>query len=72
MGFATAELVEKLNGKAIIAGDSKEKKASAFKTLFDLFYVRLCSFSMKYVEDKFAAQEIVENTMLILWEKLKN
>ena len=47
-------------------GDSK-----AFKELFDTFYERLYAFSFKYVQNAYAAEEIVENTMLMIWEKRK-
>lgn len=41
----------------------------AFKEIFDAFYDRLYAFSYKYVKDNYAAEEVVENTMLSIWEK---
>lgn len=40
-----------------------------FKDLFNALYPRLISYSFKYVKDKFAAEEIVEDCLVILWEK---
>ncbi len=40
-----------------------------FKDLFNTLYPRLISYSLKYVTDKFAAEEIVEESFVALWEK---
>lgn len=47
----------------------KKGDTNAFKIIFDTYYKRLYSFSLNYVEDKYAAEEIVENTLLKLWQK---
>jgi len=44
-------------------------KTHAFKIIFDTYYRRLYMFSLNYVEDKYAAEEIVENVLLKLWKK---
>ncbi|WP_405609111.1 RNA polymerase sigma factor [Polaribacter sp. Asnod1-A03] len=47
----------------------KNGDQAAFKVVFDTFYERLHAFSYKYVLDSYAAEEIVENIMLHIWEK---
>jgi len=39
-----------------------------YKELFYSLYPRLVSYSFNYVKDNFAAEEVVENVMLQLWE----
>ncbi len=41
----------------------------AFKMVFDTYYPRLYSFSLKYGVDQFGAEEITENTFIKLWQK---
>lgn len=52
-----------------ILADLKSGSSQAFKEIFNAFYTRLCAFSLKYVKDTYAAEEIVENTLFRLWEK---
>ncbi|MGY0408453.1 MAG: RNA polymerase sigma factor [Polaribacter sp.] len=59
------------NFKEIIL-NLKEGDSKAFEELFNTFYEQLYAFSFKYVQDTYAAEEIVENTMLMLWEKRKS
>ena len=40
-----------------------------FKHLFNTLYPRLISYSYKYVQDKFSAEEIVEDCFVTLWER---
>lgn len=47
----------------------KKGDTSAFKVIFDTYYKRLYSFSLNYVTEQYAAEEIVENVLLKLWEK---
>ncbi|WP_194768453.1 RNA polymerase sigma factor [Tamlana sp. I1] len=47
----------------------KKGDKKAFKLIFDTYFKRLYAFSLQYVEDKYAAEEIVENTLLKLWQK---
>ncbi|MBJ6368389.1 RNA polymerase sigma factor [Snuella sedimenti] len=50
----------------------KKGDPNAFKQLFDSFYEKLYAFSFNYVKDEYAAEEVVENTMLMVWEKRQN
>ncbi|SFS64954.1 RNA polymerase sigma-70 factor, ECF subfamily [Zhouia amylolytica] len=43
--------------------------AGSYKEIFYSFYPRLLSFCEKYVKDTYAAEEIVEECMLYLWER---
>ncbi|WNH09507.1 RNA polymerase sigma-70 factor [Thalassobellus suaedae] len=47
----------------------KKGDKNAFKVIFNTYYKRLYLFSLNYVEDKYAAEEIVENVLLKLWQK---
>lgn len=40
-----------------------------FKNLFNTLYPRLIAYSVNYVKDKIAAEEIVEDCFMKLWEK---
>ena len=40
-----------------------------FKDLFIALYPRLISYSFKYVQEKFSAEEIVEDCFVTLWER---
>ena len=55
-----------------VLNDLKEGSQVAFKKVFDFFYDRLYAFSLKYVKNNYAAEEITANTMLYLWEKREN
>ncbi|WP_027138014.1 RNA polymerase sigma factor [Gaetbulibacter saemankumensis] len=47
----------------------KEGDSQAYKVLFDTFYESLYAFAFHYVKDHYAAEEIVVNIMLTIWEK---
>ena len=47
----------------------KKGDRKAYKTIFDSYYKRLYAFALKYVEDSYTAEEIVEDVLLILWQK---
>ncbi|WP_308991024.1 RNA polymerase sigma-70 factor [Mariniflexile litorale] len=47
----------------------KKGDTNTFKIIFDTYYKRLYAFSLQYTEDSFAAEEIVEETLLKLWQK---
>lgn len=49
---------------SLAKGDKK-----AFKLIFNTYYKRLYQFSLNYVEDRFGADEVVENVMIRLWQK---
>jgi len=40
----------------------------AFRFLFDEYYVALCLYALRYTRDKQAAEEVVHETMVKLWE----
>ena len=56
----------------------KKGDRKAFRVIFDAYFKRLYGFSLNYVDEKFAAEEIVETTLLKLWQnrqkvdKIKN
>ncbi|MDR3704694.1 MAG: RNA polymerase sigma-70 factor [Paludibacteraceae bacterium] len=50
--------------KLIVGGDS-----SAFKELYRLYYVSLCRFAYKYVGDVAQSEDIVQDTLLKIWEQ---
>lgn len=41
----------------------------AFKELYHLYYVALCRFACKYVEDMQQSEDIVQDTLLKIWEQ---
>ncbi len=43
-----------------------------YKDLFYHLYPRLVSYSSKYLKDQFAAEEVVEDCFVTLWEKREN
>jgi len=47
----------------------KKGDQKIYKAIFDTYFKRLYSFSIKYVKSTHAAEEIVENVFLILWQK---
>ncbi len=47
----------------------KEGDTKTYRTIFEAYNKRLYSFSLKIVENAFAAEEIVENVFLKLWQK---
>lgn len=49
----------------------KKGDKKAFKIIFNTYYKRLYLFSLSYVEDKYAAEEIVVNALLKLWQQRK-
>lgn len=47
----------------------KKGDKKAFRIIFETYYKRLYSFSLNYVDNQFAAEEIVEIVLLKLWQK---
>lgn len=43
--------------------------ASQFKEIFETMYPRLYGYALKYLKEETAAEDVVENVMLKLWEK---
>lgn len=54
--------------KSICEGDDQK----SFKEISKLFYERLLNFCIHYIKDREAAEEIVSNVFLKLWEKRKD
>ncbi|MCH4551340.1 RNA polymerase sigma-70 factor [Aestuariibaculum lutulentum] len=52
--------------------ENSEITAKSFKGIYYSMYPRLLSFSLKYVNDQFVAEEVVEECMLYLWERRKD
>lgn len=44
----------------------------SFKVLFNTLYPRLIAYSLKYIKDDIAAEEIVGDCLVTLWEKRKD
>lgn len=59
----------KLNITSSLVSLIKNGDRNAYKTIFDAYYKRLYVFALKYVEDSYMAEEIVENVLFILWQK---
>lgn len=62
--------MSKLNAKNIVAL-YEEDEGLAFKLLFDTLYVPLVLFANKITQDKHAAEDIVQETLLSFWDKKK-
>lgn len=45
----------------------EEGKDSAFQTLFETYYARLCAFACRYMEEEVAAEDIVQDVLYELW-----
>lgn len=58
-----------LDIKKSIISFLKKGDVNSYKVIFNTFYNRLYAFSLNYVEDTYAAEDIVENVFLILWQK---
>lgn len=59
-----SNLAEKALFKRIVEGDEK-----AFETLFHSYYANLCRFAAGIISDNNAAEEIVQELFVKLWEK---
>lgn len=55
--------IEKLIGKLRLGDEA------AFHNLFTQFYATLCSFALKYIDDRDAAEDIVQDCFLKYWAK---
>lgn len=54
--------------KSLIS-ELKEGSEKAYDALFHKFYGRLCGFAIRFVRDQEIAEEIVAESMVVLWEK---
>ena len=52
--------------KRIKSGDYE-----AFKLLFDCYYSVLCNYSLKFIDEHFIADDIVQEVFIKIWEKRK-
>ena len=59
----------KSNKESAFSVGLKQGDKKAFRAIFDAYYKRLYAFSIKYVEDNYAAEDIVEGVLLLLWQK---
>lgn len=57
------------NQQALILKSLLNGDRDAFKSIFNIYFKRLCVYALKYVDDQYTAEEIVENTLLKLWQK---
>lgn len=57
-------LPDQLQIKALSEGD-----ITAFEMLFRTYYQPLCSYAYSFLQDKEDAEEIVQSTFLLVWEK---
>ncbi|MDL2319755.1 RNA polymerase sigma-70 factor [Alistipes sp. OttesenSCG-928-B03] len=46
----------------------KSGSRPAFRRFFDDFYPVLCSFAMRYLDDRFASEDVVQDLLLKYWE----
>ena len=53
----------------LIPGREHKTPFNSIEDLFVAYYSPLCNFALKYVLDTFAAEEIVQNLFIQLWEK---
>ena len=50
-------------------GDLQKGDEKAFRILFDEFYVALCLFAVRFMEDREAAADIVQEAFLKYWDR---
>ena len=55
----------------ILFEHTNKSDVNAFKTLFHRYYKNLCLYATKIVNDDVAAEEIVQDLFVKLWEKRK-
>ena len=57
-----------IEGTSININGLMEGDENAFQTLFIDYYAVLVSFAMKYLEDQEAAEDIVQDVFVKIWE----
>ncbi len=55
----------------LLFSEDEQKHEVAFKTIFETYYTSLCCFAVQYLKDDNAAEEIVQEVFLKIWEKRK-
>ncbi|WP_162426101.1 RNA polymerase sigma factor [Pontibacter pudoricolor] len=58
-----------MNNDNLLVSELNKGSEKAYDELFHMFFGRLCVFAMKFVKDKESAEEVVEDAMVVLWEK---
>ena len=58
-----------MNKDNLLVGELNKGSEKAYDKLFHMFFGRLCVFAMKFVKDHESAEEVVEDAMVVLWEK---
>jgi len=49
----------------------REGNVLFFKELYTLYYKKLCTYSLNYIDDKNLAQDIVQDTFMYIWDNRK-
>lgn len=60
-----------VNDKLIIE-ELKQRNKVAFDYIFTYFYSSLCAFSMQYVKDRAAVEDLVQDMFVALWQEAPN
>lgn len=58
-----------MNNDNLLVSELNKGNEKAYDELFHMFFGRLCVFAMKFVKDQESAEEVVEDAMVVLWEK---
>lgn len=58
-----------MNNDNLLVSELNRGSEKAYDKLFHMFFGRLCAFAMKFVKDQESAEEVVEDAMVVLWEK---
>lgn len=58
-----------LTDETQLIGSLKNGDQAAFEKIFKYYYARLCNYAVGIVNDKDEAEEVVQQTMINLWEK---
>ncbi|MFW5850866.1 MAG: RNA polymerase sigma-70 factor [Bacteroidota bacterium] len=54
-----------------ILHEIRNNNSQVFEELYNAYYVSLCHFAYKYIDDKDEVEDIVQETMTNIWEKRK-
>ncbi|GHU15548.1 RNA polymerase sigma-70 factor [Betaproteobacteria bacterium] len=61
-----------LNVDVLLWRISKNDDSEAFRLLFERFYVPLCLYAKRYIDDKSIREDIVQDVFSAIWEKRKS
>lgn len=59
------------NTDSLLWNISVNDDEAAYRSLFEQYYVSLCQYAGRYIEDKSAREDIVQDVFFIIWEKRK-